>query len=119
MSFATVINCIDGRFQTSVNTFLRQRFDVSFIDTITEAGPVALLSDRLPENVVHDINISINAHASQQIAVVAHEGCAGNPVADDKQQAQCLEAAIKLRAEFANCKVIALWATLDGAVAEL
>ncbi|MBC8371145.1 MAG: cysteine-rich CWC family protein [Planctomycetes bacterium] len=119
MSFATVINCIDGRFQTSVNAFVRQRFDVPFVDTITEAGPVGMLCKSLPRNVEHDINISVDAHDSNQIAVVAHEGCAGNPASDSKQQSQCLEAAANLRVAFGECEVIALWATLDGKVIEL
>ncbi|MAU93791.1 MAG: hypothetical protein CMJ93_06235, partial [Planctomycetes bacterium] len=55
MSFATVINCIDGRFQVSVNEFVRQHFDVSFVDTITEAGPVGILCKGLPRNVEHDV----------------------------------------------------------------
>jgi len=119
MSFATVINCIDGRFQTSVNQFVRQHFDVSFVDTITEAGPVAVLCKGLPKNVEHDINISVDAHDSNQLAIVAHESCAGNPASDSKQKSQCLEAAANLRVAFGGCTVIALWATLDGKVVEL
>ncbi|MDP6962858.1 MAG: hypothetical protein QGF46_01690 [Planctomycetota bacterium] len=119
MSFATAINCIDGRVQLSVNEYLRQRFGVSFVDTITEAGPVGMLCNGLPKNVEHDVNISVSAHDSSQIAVVAHEGCAGNPTSDQHQHEQCLEAAANLRIAFDECEVIALWATLDGKVVEL
>lgn len=35
MSFYTVINCMDGRTQLSENEFLRNKFGVDYVDTIT------------------------------------------------------------------------------------
>ena len=44
MSFCTVISCIDGRVQLPVITYLQNRFGVKFVDNVTEAGPVGVLS---------------------------------------------------------------------------
>jgi len=45
MRFCTVINCIDGRIQLPVIEYLKIRFNVEYVDTITEAGPNLILSE--------------------------------------------------------------------------
>jgi hypothetical protein len=45
MHFCTVINCMDGRVQLPVNKYLQKRFNVAYVDSITEAGPVRIISD--------------------------------------------------------------------------
>ena len=47
MSFCTVVNCMDGRTQSPVNDHLRNRNQVEYVDTITEAGPVKALAEGL------------------------------------------------------------------------
>lgn len=130
-SFATAINCMDGRVQIPVSVFLRARFGVAYIDTVTEAGPVAALAGfadspgsggsvpEVAESVRRRVAVSVEAHNSQGIAVAAHEGCAGNPIADEMQKAQCLDAAEAIRADWPDLPVLALWVTLDGTVEEL
>ncbi len=44
MRFGTVINCMDGRVQLPVIAYLQKRFNVTYVDTITEAGPNLLLA---------------------------------------------------------------------------
>ena len=46
MSFCTAINCMDGRTQLPVIEFLKDKFGVEFVDTITEPGPVRILADQ-------------------------------------------------------------------------
>ena len=50
MNFCTVINCMYGRVQLPVNKYLQKRFNVEFVDTITEAGPVFIISDKWGSN---------------------------------------------------------------------
>ena len=45
MRFCTVINCMDGRVQLPVIDRLQDRYKVNYVDSITEAGPVRVLSD--------------------------------------------------------------------------
>ena len=42
-TFATAINCMDGRIQMSVNEFIRKEYGVNYVDTITLAGPCKVL----------------------------------------------------------------------------
>ena len=47
MTFFTVINCMDGRVQLPVINYLKQKFNVEFIDTITEVGPNKIIANLL------------------------------------------------------------------------
>ncbi|MCZ6836162.1 MAG: hypothetical protein O7G85_10345 [Planctomycetota bacterium] len=122
-TFATVLNCMDGRLQVPVVLYLLDRFGVDHIDTITESGMVRFLSD-LPDTpqcelTFNSLGISIKAHGSKQIAVVAHHGCAGNPIPDDEHQTQ-LEVAVEyVKRHFPQCEVLGLWVDSDWVVHEV
>jgi carbonic anhydrase len=104
---------MDGRVQLPVNEFLRRRFDAKFVDTITEAGPVKVLASRPdgPEAgaICRRVDISVEAHGSTQVAVVAHHDCAGHPVPDDTQKRRLADAARVLRTRYRRCEIVALW----------
>ena len=113
MSFCTVINCMDGRTQLPVNEFLRKEFDVEYVDTITEPGPVRILAEDqssfLADSILNRIDVSINKHKSIAIAVVTHYDCAGNPVDKEKQFEQ-LKLAIKfLKEKYPKTELLGLW----------
>jgi hypothetical protein len=122
-TFATVLNCMDGRAQRPVTEYLCHRFGVDCVDTITEAGIVRFLGDRpdAPETLsaLAKIRISTGRHGSTQIAVVAHADCAGNPVSDDEQIAQAGRAAAFLRQHFGGCQVLGLWLDAGWTVHEV
>ncbi|WP_238538536.1 carbonic anhydrase, partial [Nitrolancea hollandica] len=85
-TFATAINCIDGRAQDPVAEWMRGRFGVRYVDTITEAGADGILANELEavlEPVKSKVMVSTGAHKSRVVAVVGHYGCAGNPVAPE------------------------------------
>ena len=120
--FCTVINCMDGRVQRPVNRYLRERFGVPHVDTITEPGPVRLLVDPVagvPPVLAERLRISVAGHDSVGIAVVAHPDCAGHPVADDRQQEELAAAVRILAAQVPDLPVLGLWVTLDGRVTEV
>jgi len=112
-TFGTVINCMDGRTQEPANRFLRDRFAVDFVDVITEAGPIRILSEGYPEDVLAGIRarleISIEGHGSGQLAIVAHEDCAGNPVDKDVQMIQLKKSQAVVKDWFPGVDVIGLW----------
>jgi len=101
-TFATAINCIDGRVQRPVSEWMRIQFSIDFVDTVTQPGPEKALTEG-PQAVIDamhaNVGVSVAAHQSQLIAIAAHFGCAGNPVADDVHKAQVQAA----------CRVIAGW----------
>ena len=85
--FGTAINCMDGRTQLPVANWMKEQYGLDYIDTITEPGPDKILASaqgQLVESIKSRLLISVKAHGSKIIAIVAHNDCAGNPV--DKEQ---------------------------------
>ncbi len=113
MSFATAINCMDGRVQRPVLDWMEQRFGARWIDAITEAGPVRPLADEPESPVVASIlarcDVSTGRHGSRAIAVVAHADCAGNPAPEEVQREQLARAVRLLRDRYPVATVVGLW----------
>jgi hypothetical protein len=113
MSFCTVISCIDGRIQLPVIAYLQNRFGVEYVDNITDAGPVGIISQH-PESedvnlIFRRISVSVHAHSSLGIAIVAHHDCAGNLIPDDEQIRQICECLDILSNHLPQLEVIGLW----------
>ena len=95
--FGTAINCMDGRTQLPVTTWIKNKYGLDYVDMITEPGPEKILSRGTPEQVESiksRVDISVNAHGSQTILIVAHHDCAGNPVSKEehvRQVKDCLK----------------------------
>jgi hypothetical protein len=53
--------------------------------------------------------VSVEAHGTTQVAVVAHAQCAGNPVPDGKQKDQLRKAVVVVSERFPDLAVIALF----------
>ena len=110
MKFCSVINCMDGRVQLPVIQYLKQRFDVRYVDSITEAGPALILAKRsdtaLVKGILARLRISIEKHNSVGIAVVGHQDCAGNPASYDDQLEHIRDSVRFLRSEYEDAKVI-------------
>ncbi len=119
MSFCTLINCMDGRVQTSCNAWMRARFGAEHVDTITAPGPVKRLAAGDAAELLDYVRISVEKHGSKAIAIAAHPECAGNPVDKDVQLEELKQAVAVLKAAFPAVTVVAIWAELDGTVNEI
>ncbi len=113
MTFATAINCMDGRVQLPVITYLQDRFDAEYIDTITEPGPIRILAEQSDQSqlasILSRIEISIQKHGSRHIAIIGHHDCAGNPVSKEKQIGQIHKAVAFIRQEYPKVEVMGIW----------
>lgn len=116
--FGTVITCMDGRIQRKVSDYLLASFGVPNLDTITAAGVVRHLADNTDrtETILSDVDVSITKHGSEDIAVVAHHDCAGNPAPDGAQKDQIAQAVSRLMRRHPTAEVIGLWLGRDWAV---
>ncbi len=110
-NFGTAINCMDGRTQLPVNDYLRKKYNLDFIDTVTEPGPVKMLAENTAgaESIKQRVDISIQAHGSKLIAIVAHHDCAGNPVQKETQYEQVKLALKNLSGWNYPVQLIGLW----------
>jgi carbonic anhydrase len=122
-SFCTAVNCVDGRVQLPVIEYLKKRLDVNYIDTVTEAGPNAILAagaDRSAvESIERRVRISVEHHRSVGIAVVGHHDCAGNPAGAERQREHTIAAVRYLRGQFPGVPVIGLWVNEAWEVSEI
>lgn len=123
MSFCTAINCMDGRTQLPVNDYLRERLGVDHVDTITDPGPVRILTQEPngepAKSILRRIYIPVNKHGSRCIAVVAHHDCAGNP-APEQQQKDHLHPAIQfLRRRYRAVQLLGLWVDSNWSVSPI
>jgi hypothetical protein len=123
MSFCAAVNCMDGRVQDPIVRYLSGRFGVRYVDMITEAGPAGVLAAE-PEStrareIYRKVRISIDAHGSRGLAIVAHDDCAGNSKSRDGQMEDLRGSANALRGRFPGMVVVALWVEDGGAVTEV
>ncbi len=113
MSFCTAVNCMDGRVQLPVIRYLQDRFNVLYVDSITEPGPNLVLAKHTDEDLVQSvlkrINISVDKHSSVGIALVGHNDCAGNPASRDEQEQHLISGIQFLDLQYPNIPIIGLW----------
>lgn len=91
-TFATAINCMDGRVQQPVLDFITKNYDVDLVDMITDAGPLKYLVDYCNDDkfsqIFENVEISIEAHGSKKLFIIGHHDCKGNPVDRQTQEEQ-------------------------------
>ncbi len=123
MLFCTVINCIDGRVQLPVISYLQKRFNVKYVDSITEAGSNLILSERKNtvsiQSILERLRISIENHNSVGVAIVGHHDCAGNPAPQDDQIMHIQKAIQLLRQQYKSIEIIGLWVDNNWKVHEV
>jgi len=121
--FATAINCMDGRTQLPVIEYLKSKYKVDYVDAVTEAGPVKILSDKVNkaaiESIKQRVSVSINVHKSNVIAIVAHYDCAGNPADKATQLKQISKAMDTINSWNNGVLIIGLWIDEDWQITEL
>ena len=112
-AFVTAINCIDGRVQSPVSSFLKTRFGAQYVDMITCPGPVSVLSKSEESQLVrhlHDsVMISVLTHGSGFIAVAAHYDCAANDLSEAEQRTQIELSILRIRQWHLPAHVVGLW----------
>ncbi len=111
-SFGTVINCIDGRVQEPVTAWLKQRYQLDYVDVITEAGPDKVLAagpKEMLESIRRKVEISVGNHGSHLVAIVGHYDCAGNPVSRTEHVAHLEKAVDVVGGWNFDVVLLALW----------
>ncbi|MFA5059959.1 MAG: carbonic anhydrase [Candidatus Omnitrophota bacterium] len=107
---ATCLNCMDGRVQFPVLNWIKQNYNVDFVDVITEAGMDCVLSNQEDvSEILRSIRISVDANKSTRFFVVGHYDCRGNPVEEAIHRQQINNAVNRLKSYWPNHEIIGLW----------
>ena len=122
-TFATAINCMDGRVQLPVTAFLKKKYGVDYVDMITEPGPNGILATNKDKSIIDSIKnrvgISTAKHGSKYIAIAGHHDCAGNPVDKDTHLAHIRSAIKAVESWGIKAEVIGLWVDDKWKVSEV
>lgn len=121
-SFAAAVTCIDGRVHEPVVGWVRSRFDVEFVDLLTQAGPDLALCSHGDDEVGHvrrQLGVSTGAHAPRVLVVAGHADCAANPASGSEHRRQVCCALSRAREWAPGLPVVGVWVDADGRVEQL
>jgi hypothetical protein len=80
---------MDGRVQDAVKNYIKENYNVDYVDMVTEPGPNKILADNTDlaviKNIKKRVEVSTHHHGSKVVAIVGHFGCAGNPTEKEEQ----------------------------------
>lgn len=101
---------MDGRIQLPIIHWLKENYDISFVDTITEPGIDKLFTDTdKTKEIQSKALISVNKHGSKLVIVSGHNDCAGNPVSKSEHIDQIKYAVSVIKSWKLPIKVIGAW----------
>ena len=107
---ATCLNCMDGRVQLPVLHWIKENYQVDFVDVITEAGMDGVLSNQEDvREVLRSIAISVDINKSTRIFAVGHYDCRGNPVEETVHRQEIKSAVKRLKGHWPDLEIIGLW----------
>ncbi|MGD9078725.1 MAG: hypothetical protein PVG96_05265 [Desulfobacterales bacterium] len=103
--------------------YLQKRFNVDYVDSITEAGPNLILTEAKKASstqaIFERLKISVKNHHSVGVAIVGHHDCAGNPASKNEQILHLQKAIQSIRQQYENLPVIGLWVDKNWEVHEI
>lgn len=105
---------MDGRIQLPIIHWLQEKYNVSYVDTITEPGMDKMFTNPSKvQEIKSKVSISVNAHGSKLVLVSAHHDCAGNPVSKKEHITQIKNAVSVIQSWKMPVKVIGAWVNED------
>jgi carbonic anhydrase len=108
-SFATSLSCIDGRVQLPMLNWIKEKYLVDYIDTITAPRIDKVISDDNIESIKKSVMISISNHKSSHIVISGHFGCAGNPVSDEEHFIQIKKSVEIINSWDLDVDIVGVW----------
>jgi hypothetical protein len=108
---------MDGRVQLPVLQWIKDNYQVDFVDVITEAGMDNVLSNQEDvSEVLRSISISVDINRSNRLFVVGHYDCRGNPVEEPVHRQEISSAVKRLKGHWPALEIIGLWVNKYWAV---
>lgn len=119
-TFATAVNCIDGRAQDPVSEWVRLHGNVKYVDVITAPGADGTLSQFKTDRarfIRDEVTLSVRRHQSAVVAVAGHFDCLANPCKFEVRKEQIIAAAERVKRWKLGVRVVGLyvneWSSVD------
>ena len=118
--FGTSLCCMDGRIQMALTSWIKEKFSVDYVDTITEPGMDKILcSNQSLDNIKSKVEISVNAHKSKLIVISGHHDCAGNPVSKEEHISQISKDVEVVNSWNLGINVVGVWVNDNWQIEEI
>jgi len=120
-SFATCLMCMDGRVHLPTINWIKENHNVNYVDIITELGMDEVLSGEYYDigSILRKVRFSVEKHNSNNIFIVGHHDCQGNPTDDETHKKQIYSATERLQRLNLPCKITGLWVSDEWQVEEI
>lgn len=106
----TCLNCMDGRVQLPVLTWIKSNYPIDYVDIITEAGMDGVLAKQEDiSEILRSIKVSVNLNKSTALFIVGHHDCRGNPVDEELHHHEVRVAVKRLKSYWPGQQVTGLW----------
>lgn len=106
----TCLNCMDGRVQLPVLTWIKSNYPIDYVDIITEAGMDGVLAKQEDiSEILRSIKVSVNLNKSKGLFIVGHHDCRGNPVSESEHHQEVKGAVKRLKSYWPDLQVTGLW----------
>lgn len=120
--FATAVNCMDGRTQLPVIEWMKEKFGVDYVDSVTEPGPDGIIArgePQLIDSIKTRVLISVEKHGSKAIVIVGHHDCAGNPGDKEMHLDHVRKAVEEVQSWHLKADIYGVWVGEDWTVEEI
>lgn len=111
-NFATLLNCMDGRTQLPAINWIRNNFNVEYVDIISEPGidkVIYLKDEKFMKSLEEKLFISLKKHGSKIIFIAGHYDCAANDATKDEHIKHIKASVQIIKKLHSDIKVIGLW----------
>ncbi len=119
--FAVCLNCMDGRVHLPVIQWIKENYEVEYVDLITEPGIDGILADFNSDinDIINKLEISVDKHESKYIFIGGHYDCLGHPVDNENHKKDVMVAVERIKNIKSSCKVIGLWISDEFSVEKI
>lgn len=119
----TVVNCMDGMIQLPVIEFVKNVWNVGWVDVITEAAPDKILFENSDNETIlrihRNIQISLEGQKAKHLAIVSHSHCDSHKASDNKkvEMLHCIVG--NLKRIYPNADVMGIWIDKEEKICQI
>jgi len=112
---------MDGRVHLPVIQWIKENYEVEYVDLITEPGIDGILADFNSDinDIINKLEISVDKHESKYIFIGGHYDCLGHPVDNENHKKDVMVAVERIKNIKSSCKVIGLWISDEFSVEKI
>lgn len=110
--FATSINCVDGRVQSPISDWIKQKYSIDYVDAVTHPGSDKVMAEKNIDCITQiksKVLTSISAHNSKLVVVSGHHDCASNLSTEDMHITQIQKSINVVKSWRLPVTIVGLW----------